>query len=51
MNFTYEEIAAFSQQTGLVYFFLIFLAVVVFAVWPKNKANFDHAAQIPFQED
>lgn len=47
----YETVAAFSQQYGLVYFFLIFLAVVVYALWPRNKARFDDAAQIPFRED
>jgi len=51
MELSYEQVAAFAQQGGTVYFFLLFLAIVVYAVWPKNKAKFDHAAQIPFKED
>jgi cytochrome c oxidase cbb3-type subunit IV len=51
MSTEYESIAAFAQQGGLLYFFLIFLAVVVYALWPRNKAKFDEAAQIPFRED
>jgi cytochrome c oxidase cbb3-type subunit 4 len=51
MSFEYETVAAFAQQGGLIYFFLIFLAVIVYAVWPRNKAKFDDAAQIPFRED
>jgi cytochrome c oxidase cbb3-type subunit IV len=51
MSVEYEQIAAFAQQGGLLYFFLIFLAVIVYAVWPRNKARFDDAAQIPFRED
>lgn len=51
MELTYEQVAAFAQQGGTVYFFLLFLAIVAYAVWPKNKAKFDAAARIPFQED
>lgn len=51
MELTYEQVAAFAQQGGTVYFFLLFLAIVAYAVWPKNKARFDAAARIPFQED
>lgn len=51
MDFTYETVAAFAQQGGTVYFFLIFLAVIVYAVWPRNKAKFDDAANIPLRED
>ncbi len=51
MSFEYEQIAAFAQQGGLLYFFVIFLVVLVYALWPKNQAKFDDAAQIPFRED
>ncbi len=51
MELSYEQVAAFAQQGGTVYFFLLFLAIVVYAVRPKNKAKFDEAARIPFQED
>jgi cytochrome c oxidase cbb3-type subunit IV len=51
MDFTYEQVAAFAQQSGLIYFFLIFCFIIVYAVWPKNKEKFDHASRIPFEED
>ncbi len=47
MDFSYEQVAVFAQQRGLLYFFLIFTAICVYALWPKNKTKFDHAAQIP----
>ena len=51
MDFSYEQVAAFAQQSGLLYFFLIFAAICVYALWPKNTAKFDQAAQIPLEED
>ncbi len=51
MELSYEQVAAFAQQGGTIYFFVLFLAIVAYAVWPKNKAKFDEAARIPFQED
>jgi cytochrome c oxidase cbb3-type subunit 4 len=29
----------------------IFLAIVIYALWPRNKATFDAAAQMPLRED
>ncbi|MDB5655974.1 MAG: cytochrome oxidase Cbb3 [Tardiphaga sp.] len=29
----------------------IFIAIVVYAVWPRNKATFDAAARMPLRED
>lgn len=51
MEFSYEQVAMFAQQSGLIYFFLIFCFIVVYAVWPKNKEKFDRASRIPFEED
>jgi cytochrome c oxidase cbb3-type subunit 4 len=48
---SYTELARFAQTWGLVYFVAIFLAIVVYALWPKNRARFDDAAQIPLRED
>jgi cytochrome c oxidase cbb3-type subunit IV len=41
----------FAQTTGLLYFFAIFIGVLVYALRPKAKATFDHAARIPLAED
>lgn len=29
----------------------IFLAIVTYALWPRNKAAFDEAAKIPLREE
>jgi cytochrome c oxidase cbb3-type subunit IV len=29
----------------------IFLAIVTYAVWPRNKAAFDDAARMPLREE
>jgi len=29
----------------------IFLAIVTYALWPRNKAAFDEAARIPLREE
>lgn len=48
---TYATLAGFAQTAGLLYFVAMFLAVVVYAFWPRNRARFDDAAQIPLRED
>ncbi len=48
---TYESVAHFAQTWGLVYFFVIFAGVLVYALWPKNKRSFDEASRIPLRED
>jgi cytochrome c oxidase cbb3-type subunit IV len=32
-------------------FVAIFLAIVTYALWPRNKAAFDEAAKVPLRED
>jgi len=49
--FDYNSVAHFAQTWGLLYFFVIFLGVLVYAFWPKNQARFDEAAHIPLKED
>jgi cytochrome c oxidase cbb3-type subunit IV len=46
----YEAWARFAATWGLLYFFALFLGVVVFAYWPRNKAAFDAAARIPLRD-
>lgn len=29
----------------------LFIAIVVYALWPRNKAKFDAAARMPLRED
>lgn len=32
-------------------FFAIFIAIVIYALWPRNGAKFDAAARMPLRED
>jgi cbb3-type cytochrome oxidase subunit 3 len=36
---------------GTVYFAIIFVAAMAYALWPSKKATFDKAAQTPLIED
>jgi cytochrome c oxidase cbb3-type subunit 4 len=33
------------------FFFAIFLAIVGYALWPRNKKAFDEAARMPLREE
>lgn len=48
---TYDNISYIVQTWGLVYFVVIFVAVLVYALWPRNRRKFRDAANIPFKED
>jgi len=47
----YETVARFAQQGGTVYFVAIFVAGLVYALWPKNREAFQHLAQLPLEDD
>jgi cytochrome c oxidase cbb3-type subunit 4 len=48
---TYQDVLAFAQSWGAVYFSVLFVAVCIYAFWPTNKAKFDHAARAPLSDD
>ncbi|WP_321342368.1 cbb3-type cytochrome c oxidase subunit 3 [Breoghania sp.] len=48
---TYNQAAHFAQTFGLLYFVMIFLGVLVYTFWPRNRERFDDAAHIPLRED
>lgn len=48
---TYENVAAVTQSLSTVIFFVLFLGVVVYAVWPGNRKKFEHASRIPLDSD
>ena len=48
---TYKMLANFAQTWGLLYFVLVFAAVVAYALWPSNQARFEDAARLPLRED
>ncbi|ODT64357.1 cbb3-type cytochrome c oxidase subunit 3 [Phenylobacterium sp.] len=47
---TYETVARFAQQGGLIYFGAIFLAGVAYALWPRNREAFKRLAHLPLQD-
>ena len=50
-DLTYESVARFAQQGGLIYFGLIFACGVVYALWPRNREAFNRLASLPLQDD
>jgi len=40
---TYDTIASISQVTSLLMFIAMFIAVVAYALWPRNGPHFEHA--------
>ena len=51
MDPTYRAVAEFAQTWGLAYFVVVFLAVLLYALWPSRKRQFEEAARIPLRED
>ena len=51
MDPTYKAVAEFAQTWGLAYFVVIFIGVLLYALWPSRKKQFDDDAKIPLRED
>ena len=51
MSSNYAFFAHLAQTWGLVYFVMIFIAVLVYALWPSRQKQFDEAARVPLRED
>ncbi len=47
----YETLRIFADSWGLLYLFVVFIAVVIFAFRPSAKRRYDAASQIPLKED
>ena len=47
MSPSYEFFAQIAQTWGLVYFFVLFIAVLVYALWPSRQKQFDESARLP----
>jgi cytochrome c oxidase cbb3-type subunit 4 len=48
---TYETVARFAQQAGTVFFGLMFLGGLIYALWPRHRQTFDRLAQLPLEDD
>jgi len=40
-----------GRAWGLIAMCAVFAGVLVYALWPKNRAKFEHAARIPIEEE
>ena len=47
---TYDSMSQFAQTWGLLFFILMFAAVLAYAFWPRNREKFEAAAQAPLQD-
>ncbi|MBA4805710.1 MAG: cbb3-type cytochrome c oxidase subunit 3 [Brevundimonas sp.] len=47
----YETVARFAQQGGTIYFGLIFLAGVVWALLPGRREAYRHLSRLPLEND
>jgi cytochrome c oxidase cbb3-type subunit 4 len=47
----YETLSHVAQTWGLVLFVVAFVLVLVYALSPRNKKNFDEAKNIPLNEE
>lgn len=48
---SYDAFRHFADTYGLVYLFVLFAGIVVYALWPGNRKKFRDAASIPLRED
>lgn len=46
---TYETIVQLTQIAALLFFVLLFVAVLVYALRPRNRGKFERAARIPLE--
>jgi cytochrome c oxidase cbb3-type subunit IV len=51
MSPTYKMLAEFAQTWGLIYFLVLFAAVLIYAFWPSRKRRFEEAARIALRDD
>ncbi|GAB5389449.1 MAG: hypothetical protein Alpg2KO_24170 [Alphaproteobacteria bacterium] len=47
----YADLAVFARSWGAVFLLILFLSAVAFAVWPGNRDKFEHAANMPLDEE
>lgn len=47
----YGTIAHWVKLGGTVFFFVFFLAVLVYVFWPGNREKFNKAAQRPISDE
>lgn len=51
MNTMYDAMRQFADSWGLLYMFLVFLAVIAFVLRPGARYHAQQAARIPLDDD
>ena len=51
MDLTSDSLSAFAASWGSLYFAVMFIAALTYALWPSKKSLFDHASLMPLSED
>ena len=48
---TYEAIRGLAGMAGLLLFIGMFTLVLVYVLWPGNRADFERARRLPLEND
>ncbi|MGL4242132.1 MAG: cbb3-type cytochrome c oxidase subunit 3 [Beijerinckiaceae bacterium] len=47
----YQFLASIAQSLGVLYFMALFGLVVLYALWPRNRAKFERASAVPLDDE
>jgi cytochrome c oxidase cbb3-type subunit 4 len=48
---TYQIVVDLAVNSGLLYFIGLTAVVLVYVLWPSNRAKFERAARLPLETD
>ncbi|MDZ4778166.1 MAG: cbb3-type cytochrome c oxidase subunit 3 [Alphaproteobacteria bacterium] len=48
---TFAAASHFAETWGLAFAVILFLAAVIYALWPSNRKTFDKASRAPLTKD
>ncbi len=48
---TYQQATHFAQTWGMALLLLLFVGVVIYALWPGNRDKFNRAAETPLKDE
>ncbi|MBF0622217.1 MAG: cbb3-type cytochrome c oxidase subunit 3 [Magnetococcales bacterium] len=43
---TFNDVLLFSKEFSLIWFFLFFIGIVIWAYWPGNKDRYEEAGKM-----
>lgn len=50
-SMTYQAATHFAQTWGMALLIILFVGVLVYALWPGNRDKFNRAAQTPLADE